>query len=130
MKEFLTEFLSARGRSMLRQLAAVAVFAGVLLAVYDRAYLITGIVAGYLLAGICAWTMIYRTWKASNLGVGKAKMQMWLGMVMRFIMVFILLYAAMQRSGELFLTAAGGFLIAFALYIINLCIFVYRKNME
>ena len=129
MREFLIEFLTARGRAMLLQLLILTAAVSIGLAVYGKLAFITGLIAGYLLAGICAWTMIYRTWKASSLGVKQAKAQMWLGMIMRFAMIFILLYAALQRSEDLFLTACGGFLAAFALYMFHLCVFVYHKNM-
>lgn len=129
MKIFLREFLAMRGRSFALQLLIVTIAAGAGMASLGRLHLITGLAAGYLLAGICAWTMIYRTWKASSLNVRRAKVQMWLGMLMRFAVVFILLYAALKRSDELFLAAAGGFIAAFALYMVNLCIFAYYKNM-
>ena len=55
---------------------------------YDKLYLITGVFTGYLLAVICAWVMVYRTWKAAHLTVGKAKGQMWLSLITRLLMIF------------------------------------------
>lgn len=124
------EFLSVQGKKLLIQiLICTIVIIGAFVA-YDKLYLLTGIFTGYLLAVICAWVMVYRTWKASNLTIGKAKGQMWLGLITRLLMIFIILRAAIVQSVELFYAVVGGFFLAFILYMIHLIIFVYHKNME
>ena len=62
--------------------------------------------------------------------VGKAKGQMWLSLITRLLMIFIILRAAILQSVELFYAVVGGFFLAFILYMIHLIIFVYHKNME
>lgn len=74
------EFLSVQGRKLLIQIAICTIIIIAVFISYNKLYLITGIVTGYLLAAICAWVMVYRTWKAAHLTVGKAKGQMWLGL--------------------------------------------------
>ena len=74
--------------------------------------------------------MVYRTWKAAHLTVGKAKGQMWLSLITRLLMIFIILRAAILQSVELFYAVVGGFFLAFILYMIHLIIFVYHKNLE
>ena len=102
------EFLSVRGRKLLLQI----------------------LICTILLAVICIWVMVYRTWKAAHLSVGKAKGQMWLSLIMRLLIIFIVLRAAIMRSEELFFAAVGGFFLAMIVYMIHLAIFVYHKNME
>lgn len=65
-----------------------------------------------------------------HLTVGKAKGQMWLSLITRLLMIFIILRAAILQSVELFYAVVGGFFLAFILYMIHLIIFVYHKNME
>ncbi|WP_296922628.1 hypothetical protein [uncultured Megamonas sp.] len=124
------EFLSVQGKKLLIQILICTIVIIGAFVVYDKLYLLTGIFTGYLLAVICAWVMVYRTWKASNLTVGKAKGQMWLGLITRLLMIFIILRAAIVQSVELFYAVVGGFFLAFILYMIHLIIFVYHKNME
>lgn len=128
--EVIKEFLSARGKKLLIQIIiATIVIIGIFI-VEDKLYLITGIFTGYLLSAICAWVMVYRTWKASYLNVGKAKGQMWLSLIIRLLMIFIILRAAILQSVEVFYAVVGGFFLSFTLYMIHLIIFVYHKNME
>jgi len=55
---------------------------------------------------------------------------MWLSLITRLLMIFIILRAAILQSVELFYAVVGGFFLAFILYMIHLIIFVYHKNME
>ncbi|MBM6650536.1 hypothetical protein H5981_04370 [Megamonas funiformis] len=124
------EFLSVQGRKLLIQISICTIIIIGMFINYDKLYLITGVFTGYLLAVICAWVMVYRTWKAAHLTVGKAKGQMWLSLITRLLMIFIILRAAILQSVELFYAVVGGFFLAFILYMIHLIIFVYYKNME
>lgn len=124
------EFLSVRGRKLLLQILICTIIIVASLAVNEKLYLLTGVFTGYLLAAICIWVMVYRTWKAAHLSVGKAKGQMWLSLIMRLLIIFIVLRAAIMRSEELFFAAVGGFFLAMIVYMIQLAIFVYHKNME
>lgn len=107
------EFLSVQGRKLLIQIAICTIIIIAVFISYNKLYLITGIVTGYLLAAICAWVMVYRTWKAAHLTVGKAKGQMWLGLITRLLMIFIILRAAILQSVELFYAVVGGFFPSF-----------------
>ena len=113
------EFLSVQGRKLLIQISICTIIIIGMFINYDKLYLITGVFTGYLLAVICAWVM-----------VGKAKGQMWLSLITRLLMIFIILRAAILQSVELFYAVVGGFFLAFILYMIHLIIFVYHKNME
>ena len=124
------EFLSVRGKKIIAQLIIWTICIGILLSFYNKAYLITGVLTGYFLAIVCAWVMVYRTWKAAHLSVGKAKGQMWLGLLTRLIMIFVILRAAIMQSEELFFSVVAGFFVGFILYMINLIIFIYHKNQE
>ena len=124
------DFLSVQGRKLLIQISICTIIIIGMFINYDKLYLITGVFTGYLLAVICAWVMVYRTWKAAHLTVGKAKGQMWLSLITRLLMIFIILRAAILQSVELFYAVVGGFFLAFILYMIHLIIFVYHKNME
>ncbi len=124
------EFLSVHGKKLLIQILCCSIVIMAALLFYGKVYLIMGIVTGYLLAAICAWVMVYRTWKAAHLSVGKAKGQMWLGLITRLLMIFIILRAAIMQSTELFYAVVAGFFLAFILYMVQLIVFVYHKNME
>lgn len=124
------EFLSVRGKKLLIQILICTIIIAGALAMYDKLHLLAGLFTGYLLAIICIWVMVYRTWKASYLSVGKAKGQMWLSLIMRLLIIFIVLRTAIMRSEELFFATIGGFFLASIVYMIHLMIFVYYKNME
>lgn len=128
--KLMKEFLSVQGKKLLIQIIICTIIIIGAFIFYDKAYLISGLFTGYLLAVICAWVMVYRTWKAAHLNVGKAKGQMWLSLITRLIMIFIILRAAILQSVELFYAVVGGFFLAFSLYMIHLIVFVYKKNME
>lgn len=128
--EIIKEFLSVQGKKLLIQILMCTIIIIGALIVEDKLYLLTGIFTGYLLAVICAWVMVYRTWKAAHLTVGKAKGQMWLSLITRLLMIFIILRAAILQSVEVFYAVVGGFFLSFTLYMIHLIIFVYHKNME
>lgn len=128
--EIIKEFLSVQGKKLLIQILICTIIIIGALIVEDKLYLLTGIFTGYLLAVICAWVMVYRTWKAAHLTVGKAKGQMWLSLITRLLMIFIILRAAILQSVEVFYAVVGGFFLSFTLYMIHLIIFVYHKNME
>ena len=113
------EFLSVQGRKLLIQISICTIIIIGMFINYDKLYLITGVFTGYLLAVICAWVMVYRTWKAAHLTVGKAKGQMWLSLITRLLMIFIILRAAILQSVELFYAVVGGFFLAFILYMIS-----------
>lgn len=124
------EFLSVRGPKMLMQILICTILIAAALAVYGRLYLISGVLTGYLLTVICVWIMVYRTWKAAHLSVGKAKGQMWLSLIMRLLIIFIVLRTAIMRSEDLFFATVGGFFLALIIYMVHLTVFVYHKNME
>lgn len=128
--EIIKEFLSIQGKKLLIQILICTIIIIGAFIVEDKLYLLTGIFTGYLLAVICAWVMVYRTWKAAHLTVGKAKGQMWLSLIMRLLMIFIILRAAILQSIEVFYAVVGGFFLSFTLYMIHLIIFAYHKNME
>ena len=108
------EFLSVQGRKLLIQISICTIIIIGMFINYDKLYLITGVFTGYLLAVICAWVMVYRTWKAAHLTVGKAKGQMWLSLITRLLMIFIILRAAILQSVELFLCSSReAFFLAF-----------------
>lgn len=124
------EFLSVRGGKLLIQILICTIIIAAVLFIYGKVYLITGVITGYLLTVICVWVMVYRTWKAAHLSVGKAKGQMWLSLIMRLLVIFIVLRTAIIRSEELFFATVGGFFLAFILYMIHLMIFAYHQNMD
>ena len=94
------EFLSVQGKKLLVQILICTCMIIGACFVLDKLYLVTGVLTGYLLAVICAWVMAYRTWKAAHLSVGKAKGQMWMSLLMRLVMIFIILRAAILQSVE------------------------------
>ena len=119
------EFLSVQGKKLLVQILICTCMIIGACFVLDKLYLVTGVLTGYLLAVICAWVMAYRTWKAAHLSVGKAKGQMWMSLLMRLVMIFIILRAAILQSVELFYTVAGK--LFFGIYIVydkfdNICL--------
>ena len=125
------EFLSVRGRKLLLQILICTIIIAASLAVNEKLYLLTGVFTGYLLAAICIWVMVYRTWKAAHLSVGKAKGQMWLSLIMRPINNFYSLAGCHNAFGRtVFLRRSAVFFLAMIVYMIHLAIFVYHKNME
>ncbi len=96
------ELLSSYGKRFFKWLAACAVLVVLSLAAAGEAALIGAFFIGCLAAAVCAWILVYRTWKSSGLELREAKQQMLVGMVLRLFTMFIVFWTAIQISVPVF----------------------------
>lgn len=93
------------------------------------ARLIGAVLAGYLAAGVCIWTLVFRTWrgaKQAKVNAAAAKGQMLWGFVLRLFVCFATLAAAGMIGKQVFAAAAAGLLFFYAAAMIQLAYTNYR----
>lgn len=85
--------------------------------------LIGAVLAGYLAAGVCIWTLVFRTWrgaKQAKVNAAAAKGQMLWGFVLRLFVCFATLAAAGMIGKMVFAATAAGLLFFYAAAMIQL----------
>ena len=110
MKEVLSVFI----RRLAGGLAAASLMVGSLLLARGEADLIGALLLGYLAALVFVWNMAWRLWRIAAVPTGGAKKQMLWGLVLRLLVLFIVLFAAVQISTQVFSIVALGFVLCYA----------------
>lgn len=122
MKEFFSVFV----KRLLRSLAIVTVMVVLTLVAQGNGHLIGALFLGYFTGGIFVGTMAYRTWRSAGLSADGAKREMLWGLVLRLGALFIVLFAAIHISVQVFGVTALGFLLVYILSLLHMI----RGNME
>ena len=122
------ELLSSYGKRFFKWLAACAVLVVLSLAAAGEAALIGAFFIGCLAAAVCAWILVYRTWKSSGLELREAKQQMLVGMVLRLFTMFIVFWTAIQISVPVFWSVVSGFLLFSVLALLRLVLLNFPRD--
>ena len=120
------ELLSAYGKRFAVWLGVAAFLVFLELIRRDETGLIGAFLLGYVAAAVCAWILVYRTWRSSGLDLARAKKQMWIGMVLRLFTMFIVFWAAIQISLQVFGAVVAGFLVFSILAMLQLMLLNYH----
>jgi hypothetical protein len=78
------------------------------------AELIGALIIGFITGLVFLGNMSMRLWRAAQLSAGNAKRQMLWGLVLRLLVLFIVLFAAVQISTQVFSMTALGFVLCYA----------------
>ncbi|MBR2215932.1 MAG: hypothetical protein IJ849_09270 [Selenomonadaceae bacterium] len=124
------EILRQSARRLGLTLAVSTAVLGLFLALSGKIYLLPALIMGYFLAGVTLFTMGSRLWRSIGLSVGAAKRQMWWGLFLRLLMLFLVLGTAIRLSVEVFMAAVGGFVCCYGLGMAHLARAALDENRE
>ncbi len=110
MKEVLSVFM----KRLMMGLGIITLAVGSMLAANGTAELIGALIIGFVTGLVFLGNMSLRLWRAAPLSVGHAKRQMLWGLVLRLMVLFIVLFAAVQISTQVFSIVALGFVLCYA----------------
>lgn len=122
------EILSVYAKRLAAWLAGFALMAFVSFAVSGRAALIGAWLIGYLAAAVCLWNLVWRTWKSTTLTALRAKREMRQGFVLRLVTIFIVFWAAVQISTEVFFTVVSGFALCYVVTMFHIMLLALGKT--
>ena len=110
MKEVLPIFM----KRLIMGLGVITLAVGSMLVANGQTELIGALIIGFITGLVFLGNMSLRLWKAASLPVGGAKRQMLWGLVLRLMVLFIVLFAAVQISTQVFSMVALGFVLCYA----------------
>jgi hypothetical protein len=110
MKEVLPIFM----KRLIMGLGVITLAVGSMLVANGQTELIGALIIGFMTGLVFLGNMSLRLWKAASLPVGGAKRQMLWRLVLRLMVLFIVLLAAVRISTQVFSIVALGFLLCYA----------------
>ena len=110
MKEVLSMFM----KRFIMGLGVITLAIGSMLVANGTAELIGALIIGFITGLVFLGNMSMRLWRAAHATVGHAKRQMLWGLVLRLLVLFIVLFAAVQISTQVFSMVALGFALCYA----------------
>ena len=110
MKEVLPIFM----KRLIMGLGVITLAVGSMLVANGQTELIGALIIGFMTGLVFLGNMSLRLWKAASLPVGGAKRQMLWGLVLRLMVLFIVLLAAVRISTQVFSIVALGFILCYA----------------
>ena len=110
MKEVLPIFM----KRLIMGLGVITLAVGSMLVANGQTELIGALIIGFMTGLVFLGSMSLRLWKAASLPVGGAKRQMLWGLVLRLMVLFIVLLAAVRISTQVFSIVALGFVLCYA----------------
>jgi len=116
------ELLSVCVRRTVKSILVLTLLIVINLWSVGKLYLTGALFVGYALAAMFSLSTALRLWRSQGLSKDSAKRQMLWGLALRLLMLFAGLYVAVQISEEVFGLVASGFLLAYALALINLIV--------
>lgn len=114
------EVLSVYMKRLAAWLLGFALMAFVSFAAGGRAELIGAWFIGYLAAAVCLGNLVWRTWRSTTLTAERAKREMRQGFVLRLVTIFIVFWAAVQISTEVFFTVVSGFALCYVVTMLHI----------
>ena len=119
-EEYVREVLSVYAKRLAAWLLGFALMAFVSFAAGGRAELIGAWFIGYLAAAVCLGNLVWRTRRSTTLTAERAKREMRQGFVLRLVTIFIVFWAAVQISTEVFFTVVSGFALCYAVTMLHI----------
>ncbi|WP_231465849.1 hypothetical protein [Selenomonas sp. FC4001] len=101
-------------KRLIMGLGVITLAVGSMLVANGQTELIGALIIGFMTGLVFLGNMSLRLWKAASLPVGGAKRQMLWGLVLRLMVLFIVLLAAVRISTQVFSIVALGFLLCYA----------------
>lgn len=110
MKEILSFFM----KRFIIGLGVITFTVGSMLVANGQTELIGALIIGFITGLVFLGNMSMRLWRAASASAGNAKRQMLWGLVLRLLVLFIVLFAAVQISTQVFSMVALGFVLCYA----------------
>ena len=110
MKEVLSFFM----KRFIIGLGVITFTVGSMLVANGQTELIGALIIGFMTGLVFLGNMSMRLWRAAGASAGNAKRQMLWGLVLRLLVLFIVLFAAVQISTQVFSIVALGFVLCYA----------------
>ena len=110
MKEVLPIFM----KRLIMGLGVITLAVGSMLVASGQTELIGALIIGFITGLVFLGNMSMRLWRAAGASAGNAKRQMLWGLVLRLLVLFIVLFAAVQISTQVFSMVALGFVLCYA----------------
>ena len=110
MKEILSFFM----KRFIIGLGVITFTVGSMLVANGQTELIGALIIGFITGLVFLGNMSMRLWRAAGASAGNAKRQMLWGLVLRLLVLFIVLFAAVQISTQVFSMVALGFVLCYA----------------
>ena len=110
MKEILSFFM----KRFIIGLGVITFTVGSMLVANGQTELIGALIIGFMTGLVFLGNMSLRLWRAAQLSADRAKKQMLWGLVLRLLVLFIVLFAAVQISTQVFSIVALGFVLCYA----------------
>ena len=110
MKEILSLFM----KRFIIGLGVITLTVGSMLVANGQTELIGALIIGFITGLVFLGNMSMRLWRAAGASAGNAKRQMLWGLVLRLLVLFIVLFAAVQISTQVFSMVALGFVLCYA----------------
>ncbi len=110
MKEVLPIFM----KRLIMGLGVITLAVGSMLVANGQTELIGALIIGFITGLVFLGNMSLRLWRAAHATANRAKRQMLWGLVLRLLVLFIVLFAAVQISTQVFCIVALGFVLCYA----------------
>ena len=110
MKEVLPIFM----KRLIMGLGVITLAVGSMLVANGQTELIGALIIGFMTGLVFLGNMSLRLWRAAHATANHAKRQMLWGLVLRLLVLFIVLFAAVQISTQVFSIVALGFGLCYA----------------
>ncbi len=110
MKEILSFFM----KRFIIGLGVITLTVGSMLVANGQTELIGALIIGFITGLVFLGNMSMRLWRAAGASAGNAKRQMLWGLVLRLLVLFMVLFAAVQISTQVFSMVALGFVLCYA----------------
>lgn len=110
MKEILSFFM----KRFIIGLGVITFTVGSMLVANGQTELIGALIIGFITGLVFLGNMSLRLWRAAHATANRAKRQMLWGLVLRLLVLFIVLFAAVQISTQVFCIVALGFVLCYA----------------
>ena len=110
MKEVLPIFM----KRLIMGLGVITLAVGSMLVANGQTELIGALIIGFVTGLVFLGNMSLRLWRAAHATANHAKRQMLWGLVLRLLVLFIVLFAAVQISTQVFSIVALGFVLCYA----------------
>ena len=110
MKEVLPIFM----KRLIMGLGVITLAVGSMLVANGQTELIGALIIGFMTGLVFLGNMSLRLWRAAHATANHAKRQMLWGLVLRLLVLFIVLFAAVQISTQVFSIVALGFVLCYA----------------
>ena len=95
-------------------LGVITLAVGSMLVANGQTELIGALIIGFMTGLVFLGNMSLRLWRAAHATANHAKRQMLWGLVLRLLVLFIVLFAAVQISTQVFSIVALGFVLCYA----------------